>query len=90
MKGAWRASLIARGVWSHRQSWLGLVMGLVLAGCATGPNANPADPLEPLNRRVYKFNDVLDRTLLAPFSPTHPDLTPTLVQRGLLTFFGHL
>ena len=30
---------------------------LALTGCATGPNANPQDPLEPFNRGVTRFND---------------------------------
>jgi phospholipid-binding lipoprotein MlaA len=32
----------------------------------TGPNANPADPLEPFNRGVSTFNDKLDTYALKP------------------------
>ena len=34
--------------------WAVAALALVLLqGCATGPNANPADPLEPFNRTVF-------------------------------------
>ncbi len=33
---------------------------LVTTGCATGPDRNPKDPLEPMNRTIFKFNDTLD------------------------------
>jgi phospholipid-binding lipoprotein MlaA len=67
-----------------------LLVALVLTGCATGPNANPADPLEPLNRSVYKFNDAVDRTVFKPVATTYRDVTPTLVQKGIGNFFGNL
>ena len=62
----------------------------LLQGCATGPNANPADPLEPLNRTVYKFNDKLDRAIVKPVATTYQDVTPVLVQKGVKNFFGNL
>jgi phospholipid-binding lipoprotein MlaA len=39
---------------------------LPLGGCATGPDRNAADPLEPLNRATWRFNDALDRTVAQP------------------------
>jgi phospholipid-binding lipoprotein MlaA len=76
------------------QKFLALVSAaLVLAalqGCASGPNANPADPLEPLNRTVFKINDGLDRAVLKPVATAYQDVTPTLVQRGVSNFFGNL
>jgi phospholipid-binding lipoprotein MlaA len=67
-----------------------IFLGLIMAGCATGPNANPADPLEPFNRGVYKFNDAVDRTVFKPVATTYRDVTPTLVQRGISNFFNNL
>lgn len=66
-----------------------LVLAL-LQGCATGPNANPADPLEPLNRTVFKFNDGLDRAVLKPVATTYQSVTPALVRTGVSNFFGNL
>lgn len=36
----------------------------LLAGCATGPNANPADPIEPFNREVFRINEDFDKGVL--------------------------
>lgn len=67
-----------------------LLLGVLLTGCATGPGANPADPLEPLNRSVYKFNDALDRNVLKPVATTYREVTPSLIQRGVTNFFANL
>lgn len=68
-----------------------LVVSLVLlTGCATGPNANPADPLEPFNRGVYKFNDAVDGAVLKPVATAYRDITPDLVRQGVRNFFNNL
>ncbi|MDP2257076.1 MAG: VacJ family lipoprotein [Polaromonas sp.] len=66
-----------------------LVLAL-LQGCATGPNANPADPLEPLNRTVFKFNDGLDRAVIKPVATAYQNVTPALVRTGVTNFFGNI
>ena len=71
--------------------WAAAALALVLLqGCATGPNANPADPLEPFNRAVFKFNDGLDRTLIKPAATAYQDITPVPVRRGVTNFFGNI
>ena len=60
------------------------------AGCATGPNANPADPLEPLNRQVYRFNNALDDALLKPAATVYVKVLPSPVRSGVNNFFGNL
>lgn len=76
--------------WPNAVRGLTILGGLLLAGCASGPNANPADPLEPLNRGIYQFNDAVDRTIFKPVATTYRDVTPTLVQRGIGNFFNNL
>ena len=68
------------------------LMALVLlcAGCATGPNANPKDPLEPMNRSISTFNDTLDDNVLKPVATGYRDYTPQLVQTGIGNFFRNL
>ena len=68
---------------------LSLMMAL-LQGCATGPNANPADPMEPLNRAVFNFNDGLDRALIKPVATVYSTAVPSLVQTGVGNFFGNI
>jgi phospholipid-binding lipoprotein MlaA len=63
---------------------------LALSGCATGPNADPRDPLEPFNRGVYQFNDSVDRAVLKPVATVYQENVPSLVRRGVNNFFGNL
>lgn len=67
-----------------------IVLCLSLAACASGPNANPSDPLEPFNRGVYKFNDGLDRNLLKPVAVAYKEATPAVMQKGIGNFFNNL
>ena len=50
---------------------------VLLQGCATGPNANRADPLEPFNRVMFNFNDGVDRAILKPVATAYRDVTPS-------------
>jgi phospholipid-binding lipoprotein MlaA len=72
---------------------LALVAGgvaLSLAGCASGPTAVPHDPLEPLNRGIYGFNEKVDTVVLKPVATVYRDLTPDPVRTGVHNFFGNL
>lgn len=63
---------------------------LWIQGCATGPNANPADPLEPLNRVVFTFNDGVDRAVLQPVAIAYEQAVPSPVKTGVRNFFGNI
>ncbi|MDJ0738767.1 MAG: MlaA family lipoprotein [Gammaproteobacteria bacterium] len=63
---------------------------LGLAGCATGPDADPADPLEPYNRAAYSFNDLLDRAMLEPLAQGYNYVTPEPVNKSVTNFFDNL
>ena len=62
----------------------------LLQGCATGPQANPADPLEPFNRGVYSFNEGLDRAVLKPVATAYQNITPSPVRTGVTNFFENI
>lgn len=64
--------------------------GLILTGCATGPNANPRDPIEPFNRGVYSFNEALDRAVIKPVATAYKAVTPQPVRSGVGNFFANL
>ena len=71
--------------------WVGFALTLALvSGCATGPNANPHDPLEPMNRKVSQFNDGLDRVVLKPVATAYKTVTPSLVRTGVSNFFNNI
>jgi phospholipid-binding lipoprotein MlaA len=60
------------------------------AGCATGPDRNPADPLEPLNRATWRFNDTLDRTIAQPVARGYNRVVPRPIRTGIGNFFSNL
>ncbi len=62
----------------------------LLSGCASGPHANPRDPLESFNRGVFKFNDAVDQAVLKPVATAYSEAVPALVRRGVGNFFGNL
>jgi phospholipid-binding lipoprotein MlaA len=69
---------------------LALSATMLVTGCATGPNANPKDPLEPMNRSISRFNDTLDENVLKPVATGYRDVTPELVQKGVRNVFNNL
>ena len=74
-----------------RSLWLVLALAvLTLSGCATGPNANSRDPLEPFNRGMYQFNDTVDRAVVKPVATVYHDVLPSPVRTGVTNFFANL
>ncbi|WP_291145681.1 VacJ family lipoprotein [Hydrogenophaga sp.] len=67
-----------------------LVTAALLAGCATGPDANPRDPLEPFNRGVQKFNDAADEAVFKPVATAYVNVAPSPLRTGVNNFFGNL
>lgn len=67
-----------------------LVPILCLSGCATGPERDPADPLEPLNRATFRFNDTLDRHVAQPVARTYNRVLPRFVRTGVENVFANL
>lgn len=75
-----------------RTSWLkSLAVGVVcvgmLGGCATQGNR---DPLEGINRGIYKFNDVADKAVIKPVAGAYKAVMPTPVRSGVNNFFSNL
>jgi len=67
-----------------------LAVALLLSACATGPNANPKDPLEPFNRGVDQFNDTVDRAVVKPVATVYRGAVPSPVRTGITNFFANL
>ncbi|HDR9510940.1 VacJ family lipoprotein [Burkholderia cepacia] len=62
----------------------------MLTGCATGPNRNPNDPFEPMNRTMYKINDTVDSNIAVPIAKGYQKITPTPVRTAISNFFSNL
>jgi phospholipid-binding lipoprotein MlaA len=51
---------------------------------------DPKDPYESWNRKVFTFNDTIDRWVLKPVAQTYRTFTPQLIDRGITNFFNNL
>lgn len=65
-------------------------MSAEAAADAPHANGSPLDPWEGFNRKVYAFNNVLDRALLRPVAKGYATVTPRVVRKGVSNFFGNL
>ncbi len=59
----------------------------LLSACATQSNK---DPLEGMNRGIYKFNDVADRAVIKPVATVYKTITPSPARTGINNFFSNL
>lgn len=66
---------------------IAILISCFMVGCATQQNK---DPLEGVNRVVYKFNDVLDKAALKPVAQGYQAITPTPIQKGISNFFKNI
>jgi phospholipid-binding lipoprotein MlaA len=62
---------------------------LLLCGDAARADAGQ-DPLEPINRPIFAFNDALDRWALRPIARGYDAVVPQLAQRGVGNFMANL
>ena len=74
---------------------LAVALGMLAlaTGCATAPRPtapNPADPFEPFNRSVSRFNDVVDDNVLVPVATAYRKVLPSPVRSGVNNFFSNL
>ena len=77
---------------SHRCARTAAAAALLAAtaGCATGPDRNPADPFEPMNRATWRFNDAIDRGFAKPVARGYNRVVPKPLRTGVSNFFANL
>jgi phospholipid-binding lipoprotein MlaA len=75
---------------SSRLLPVALAACLLLGGCASAAHRVASDPLEPMNRGIYKFNDALDRAALKPAAKAYVKVTPSWFRTGVGNFFTNL
>ncbi len=66
-----------------------MVGTLILTGCAH-KGTNPADPYEPFNRKVHKFNMTADRFVLKPVAKLYVHVIPGPIRKGIDNAFNNL
>lgn len=52
--------------------------------------ANQNDPFEGFNRKVYAFNDVVDKAIIKPVAQGYNFILPNPVQKGIANFFSNI
>jgi phospholipid-binding lipoprotein MlaA len=77
-----------------------LIVGMLamLAACATPPTDPAAradfdatnDPLEPMNREIFSFNEFFDRYLLKPVAQGYGAVVPEFGRRAMRNFLDNL
>lgn len=71
---------------THRLPVL-LLASALLTACATPHNP---DPLEPVNRKTFAFNEGLDKIALKPAAAAYNAVVPAPVRSGVANFFNNL
>jgi phospholipid-binding lipoprotein MlaA len=71
-----------------------LILLLVTTGCATtsklSGDFNPDDPYEKSNRKVFEFNNKIDKLFLRPVTDFYDKATPEFAQTSITNFFANL
>jgi phospholipid-binding lipoprotein MlaA len=66
------------------------LFAIALTGCASLKNAEPGDPLEPINRGIYSFNNTFDHYLLKPIAKGYDAVVPGPVKTGVSNVFQNV
>lgn len=68
------------------------LLSILLAGCASIPEEQRVehDPWESTNRKLYRFNEVVDKATLKPVAKAYRKVVPEPLRRGVGNFSGNL
>jgi phospholipid-binding lipoprotein MlaA len=66
-------------------------LALALSACASAPSETRADydPFEPMNRKMYRFNEVVDNAAVKPIAKGYRKVVPAPVRRGFANLFNN-
>ena len=78
-----------------------LFCSFALVACASSPNSSeqtrtearysdPQDPIEPVNRTMFAFNQAVEFGVVTPVSRAYDVVLPNLVKDGIRNFINHL
>ena len=70
-------------------SFIRLTVILMLATVVPS-HAATVDPYEKINRKIFAFNEVLDKWLVRPSAKVYDWVTPGLIDRGVTNFFDNV
>ena len=67
-----------------------LILTVVVGGCSSTRTAETNDPHESINRKMYAFNDSLDKTLVEPVAKSYVKATPEPIRDAITNFFDNV
>jgi phospholipid-binding lipoprotein MlaA len=67
-----------------------VLAALIGAGCASTGQGDPRDPWEPLNRKIYRFNEVVDDALARPIATAYRDTFHEEIRGRVRNFFSNI
>ena len=67
-----------------------IVLSASLAVSAKDAFSSDEDPLEPINRAIFAFNEAVDDTVLEPVAKGYRAITPDPVEHSVSNFFNNL
>lgn len=73
---------------NFRKTLLLLSLGSMLSACATVDNRQ--DPLEPMNRAIFSFNEKLDEVVVEPVAKGYQRFMPSPIRLIVGNFFSNL
>lgn len=80
--------IVLRGI--RRLCAAALLAGLLSACATSGGGGSARDPIEPLNRTIFGFNETFDQVLLKPVAEGYRAVLPELVRTGVTNFFSNI
>ena len=66
------------------------IVALVVLVSVSSAYASEDDPLEPMNRVIFGFNEVIDDNILEPVAEGYRFITPDPVEESVSNFFNNL
>jgi len=61
-----------------------------MLAAAPAARAQVNDPIEPVNRAIFSFNEKFDQYVFKPVTETYVKVVPSLVRRGVSNVFGNI
>ena len=66
------------------------LLAVAASGCATSPDADPRDPLEPMNRAVFEFNDTFDQAIATPVAKAYRAVLHQEIRSRISNFWSNI
>ena len=73
-----------------KSAFLMLAAAMTLSGCASFRAAAPGDPIEPINRGIYSFNNTFDHYLFKPIAKGYDAVVPGPIKTGVTNVFQNV